>query len=90
LDGGTAAWIEQGFPAVSSSRSRWALERQVRLGAGLIVLCGLGLAAAVNPMWAWLAAFAGAGLTFAGLTDICAMGSLLARMPWNRPARKAD
>jgi hypothetical protein len=26
----------------------------------------------------------GAGLTFAGATDICGMGLLLARMPWNR------
>jgi hypothetical protein len=31
-------------------------------------------------------AFVGAGPVFAGLTDICAMGLLLARMPWNRSA----
>jgi hypothetical protein len=26
----------------------------------------------------------GAGLVFAGLTDTCGMGMLLARMPWNQ------
>jgi hypothetical protein len=29
--------------------------------------------------------FVGAGLTFAGLTNICGMAFVLARMPWNRP-----
>ena len=31
-----------------------------------------------------LAAFVGAGLMFAGITDTCGMGMLLARMPWNQ------
>jgi hypothetical protein len=26
----------------------------------------------------------GAGLVFAGVTDTCGMGMLIARMPWNR------
>jgi hypothetical protein len=30
-----------------------------------------------------LSAFVGAGLVFAGVTDTCGMGMLLARMPWN-------
>ena len=30
------------------------------------------------------AGFVGAGLVFAGITDTCGMGMLLARMPWNR------
>ena len=34
--------------------------------------------------------FVGAGLLFAGLTDTCAMGMLLARMPWNRGASACD
>ena len=33
-----------------------------------------------------LSAFVGAGLVFAGLTDTCGMGMLLARMPWNQVA----
>ena len=31
-----------------------------------------------------VAAFVGAGLTFAGISNTCAMALLLARMPWNR------
>jgi len=84
LDGGTNAWVNAGFPAVVNANTRWALERQVRLVAGLLVLVGAVLALVVNPHWAYLAGFVGLGLTFAGLTDICPMASLLCRMPWNR------
>jgi hypothetical protein len=35
-----------------------------------------------------LAAFVGAGLVFAGVTDTCGMGLMLARMPWNHAAPK--
>ena len=40
----------------------------------------------LNPGWYGLAAFVGAGLTFAGLTDICGMAFVLAKLPWNKPA----
>ena len=83
LEGGTAAWIQAGFPVVTSLKTRWSLERQVRLGAGLLVLFGATLALTVNPRWLFLAAFVGLGLTFAGLTDICPMAEILAKMPWN-------
>jgi rhodanese-related sulfurtransferase len=94
LEGGTDAWICQGLEVVESAKTRWSLERQVRLGAGMMVLSGtvlqvLGVHGAI-----WLAMFAGAGLTFAGATDICVMGILLARMPWNqartKPARTTE
>lgn len=84
LSGGTDAWKAAGFPLVVSTRSRWALERQVRLGAGLLVLTGVGLGFRVNPGWFWLAGFVGGGLTVAGTTNFCAMANLLALLPWNR------
>lgn len=83
LDGGTNAWIQAGFPVVASVRTRWSLERQVRLAAGLLVLTGAGLALTVNPTWVFLSAFIGLGLTFAGLTDFCPMGVMLGKMPWD-------
>ena len=83
LEGGTNAWLQAGLPIVTSVKTRWSLERQVRLGAGMIVLTGVILALAVNPNWIFLSAFAGVGLTFAGATDICLMGALLEKMPWN-------
>ncbi len=84
LEGGTQAWIRAGLPVVASVRTRWSLERQVRLGAGLLVLTGAILALTANPLWVFLCGFVGLGLTFAGLTDICAMGIILEKMPWNR------
>jgi hypothetical protein len=33
-----------------------------------------------------LSAFVGAGLIFAGITDFCGMGLLLAKLPWNTKA----
>ena len=84
LEGGTSAWTQAGLPVVKSVRSRWSLERQVRLGAGLIVLTASALALTQNARWLFVAAFVGAGLTFAGLTDICPMAEFLQRMPWNK------
>ena len=84
LPGGTDAWIKSGLEVVTSARTRWSLERQVRLVAGLLVLVGTGLAASGVHWGIWLAMFIGAGLTFAGATDICGMGILLAKMPWNQ------
>ncbi len=85
LDGATAAWAAAGLPLVTSVKSRFSLERQVRLIAGLLVLISVFLSLTVNRNWIFLTAAVGAGLTFAGLTDICMMASLLIRMPWNQP-----
>lgn len=85
LEGGTDAWAAEGRPVVRQTAARWSLDRQVRLAAGILVLTGVGLGFAVHPGWFGLAGFVGAGLTFAGLTDVCGMASLLGAMPWNRP-----
>jgi len=55
----------------------------VRLIAGLIVLVGAALAVTLDVRWAYLSAFVALGLTFAGFSDICPMGILLGKMPWN-------
>ena len=83
LEGGTNAWLQAGLPVVTSVKTRWSLERQVRLGAGLLVLAGVILALTLNVSWLYLCGFVGLGLTFAGLTDICPMGIALGKMPWN-------
>ena len=84
LEGGTSAWMQAGLPIVRSIKSRWSLERQVRLGAGLLVLTASALTLLFDPRWLFLAAFIGLGLTFAGLTDVCPMAEILGRMPWNK------
>lgn len=81
--GGTEAWHDAGL-AVVRGKAMISLERQVRILAGLIVLVSSLLAIFVHPYFAGIAAFIGAGLTFAGITDSCGMGMMLARMPWNQ------
>lgn len=87
LEGGTNAWIAASLPVVSNVKTRWSLERQVRLGAGLLVLIGVALAITLNPHWLYLSGFIGLGLTFAGLTDFCPMAEFLAKLPWNASTR---
>lgn len=82
IEGGTLACIEAGLPVVRGQKAI-SLERQVRIVAGLLVLLGAILGAFVHPGFIGLSAFIGAGLVFAGITDTCGMGMMLARMPWN-------
>ncbi|MBL8824447.1 MAG: rhodanese-like domain-containing protein [Planctomycetia bacterium] len=83
VEGGTAAWIAAGLPVVRG-RQVISLERQVRIAAGSLVFASVLLGWFVHPYFLGLAAFVGAGLVFAGITDTCGMGLMLARMPWNR------
>ncbi len=85
LAGGIDAWRRAGHPVIANVTIRWSLERQARLGAGMIVLAGAALAVSANIHWLYLSAVAGLGLTLAGLTDFCPMGLLLSKMPWNAP-----
>ena len=64
--------------------ARIVMGARVRIAAGALVLLGTTLGLTVHPVGFGLAAFVGAGLIFAGVTDTCGMGLMLARMPWNR------
>lgn len=83
VEGGTLACVSAGLP-VNRGKKMMSLERQVRIAAGLLVLVGTALGALVHPYWLGLSGFVGAGLVFAGVTDTCGMGMMLARMPWNQ------
>ncbi|MFN0018880.1 MAG: rhodanese-like domain-containing protein [Pirellulaceae bacterium] len=88
VEGGTMACEAAGLP-VTRGKKAISLERQVRIAAGTLVLIGAVLGFWAPVYWVgWLglglAAFVGAGLTFAGITDTCGMAMLLARMPWNQ------
>jgi rhodanese-related sulfurtransferase len=88
VEGGTLAWAECGLP-VSRGKKAISLERQVRIAAGSMVLLGAVLGYFVHPYFLGLSAFVGAGLVFAGVTDTCGMGMMLARMPWNQARAKS-
>jgi rhodanese-related sulfurtransferase len=83
LAGGTASWVSSGYTLVSTTRTRWSVERQARLVVGAILLTSLGLSHFVHPYWLFVAGTIGIGLVTAGLTDVCFMGTLMGRMPWN-------
>lgn len=84
VEGGTLAWIEANLPVARSTVKVISLERQVRIAAGALVFTGVLLAYFADARFIWLSSFVGAGLMFAGITDFCGMGLLIARMPWNK------
>ncbi|AMV38752.1 rhodanese-like domain-containing protein [Planctomyces sp. SH-PL62] len=88
VEGGTLAWEQAGLPVVRGAKAM-SLERQVRIAAGSLVVLGTALGAFVHPAFLGLSGFVGAGLVFAGITDTCGMGMMLARMPWNRGGPEA-
>ena len=89
IEGGTLACVEAGLPVVRGKQAV-SLERQVRIAAGSLVLLGVLLGWLVHPAFLGLSAFVGAGLVFAGITDTCGMGMMLARMPWNQVEEAAS
>ncbi|HEX6236803.1 MAG TPA: rhodanese-like domain-containing protein [Acidimicrobiales bacterium] len=82
LDGGIQAW-DDGRRDVRRGRQRWDLERQVRLVAGGLVLAGV-VGSIRLPRLKWLSGAVGGGLTFAALSNTCAMGMVLSKLPYNR------
>ena len=83
VEGGTSAWQSAGLPVIEGKR-RISLERQVRIAAGSLVVNGAAIGQFVHPAGFGLSALIGAGLVFAGVTDTCGMGTMIAKMPWNR------
>jgi len=83
LEGGVEDWTSAGHPVVRG-KAGMSLERQVRIAAGTLVVVGAVLGLLIHSAFVGLAAFVGAGLVFAGVTDTCGMALVLGRMPWNR------
>ena len=89
LDGGMKSWIALGF-GVRRIRARVSLERQVRVLAGAIVAVASIAAMLLSPLFAIVSIVIGCGLVFAGVTDTCGMGMMLAKLPYNRGAMTCD
>lgn len=90
VEGGLLAWTAAGHDVLRGDRRVWSLERQVRFTAGLLVAASVVLAIFVSTWAALFAGLVGAGLMFSAATDTCAMGMLLAYMPWNRASARPD
>lgn len=83
LTGGISAYEAAGGEVVRGVQ-RWAMDRQVRMTAGSLVLLGWVGSRLVTPRLAYLSAAVGAGLAYSALSNSCAMASVLSKMPWNR------
>ncbi|MBI3557454.1 MAG: DUF2892 domain-containing protein, partial [Deltaproteobacteria bacterium] len=83
-EGGIQAWKAKGNPTVCAKGGHFPIMRQVQIVAGSLVLGSVLAVLFVDPRFIYLAGFVGAGLTFAGVSGICMMAELLARLPWNR------
>lgn len=83
LDQGMNAWLAAGAPVESTGQQRWALERQVRLVAGGIVATSI-IGSIWEPRVRFLAGGIGAGLVFAAVSNTCAMGKMLMKLPYNK------
>jgi len=84
IEGGMNSVKQSNIPLATQGKKVIPLERQVRIAAGLLIITGAVLGTWVNPGFYGLCAFVGAGLTFAGITDICPMGMMIAKAPWNK------
>lgn len=88
MDGGITRWQKDKL-AVIKGMGGISLERQVRIGAGSLVLIGILLSVLVNPWFLGISLFVACGLIYAGLTDNCMMGMLLMKLPYNKRLYKA-
>jgi rhodanese-related sulfurtransferase len=86
VEGGTQAWMDAGLPVIRSESKTLPLMRQVQITVGFVSAMGAALALVSSPWFAVIPLLAGCGLLFAGLTGICGLALLLAKMPWNRAA----
>ncbi|MFF4187682.1 rhodanese-like domain-containing protein [Streptomyces sp. NPDC001691] len=86
LTGGTNAWTQRGHDIrrPTGPSTPWAMDRQVRLAAGSLVLAGV-IAGQRLSAARWVAAGVAGGLVLSALTDTCGMAKILARLPHNRP-----
>ena len=83
VEGGILAWERAGLP-LTRGRYVLPLDRQVRTATGILVLLGAVLGYLVTPWFYMLSAYCGAGLIFAGITDVCPLSWTIAKMPWNQ------
>lgn len=84
IEGGMNAVQQSNIPLKQAGKSVMSLERQVRIAAGFLVFTGVVLGMLVSSSFYFLSGFVGAGLMFAGITDTCMMGMLIAKAPWNK------
>ena len=82
MEGGLNSWQENKFKIITGKKV-WGLERQVRFVAGSLVFIGVLFSYIFNQKFILVSGFIGLGLVFAAITNTCAMGFIISKMPWN-------
>ena len=88
IDGGLNAWQKENLPT-RKTKTAVAIERQVRIMAGSLILIG-SLLCLLNIWFVIIPLWVGAALVFAGVSDTCLMARLLMKLPYNRKALAAS
>lgn len=83
MQGGMVRWQKDGLPVVKGEGGI-SLERQIRVIAGSLMLCGIVLAWFAHWAFISISVFVSCGLIYAGMTDNCLMGMLLMKLPYNK------
>ena len=83
LDGGMNAWHAANGELTHGESTTWALDRQVRFVAGALSLIGI-VASIFVPKAKWMAGGVASGLVFSAVSNTCAMGNVLAKLPYNQ------
>lgn len=84
LENGLGTWKSNNYSLEKSQNAPISLMRQVQIVAGSLVTLGIILHLTIAPWGIFLSGFVGLGLIFAGVTNTCAMGMLLAKLPYNQ------
>lgn len=83
VEGGMTA-IRQNNGRTTATGTMISLERQVRIAVGSLIILTVLAGFIFSPIWFGLTGLMGLGLLYAGITDNCMLGMLMAKAPWNR------
>jgi len=84
IEGGLEALKSEGAPTIQGASRIWAMDRQVRLGAGTMVFLGILGHWFIHPGFLFLSVFVACGLIFSAISNTCGMALVLGKCPWNQ------
>ena len=84
VEGGLECLKPLGCALIKGESKVWAMDRQVRMGAGVMTLMGVLGFLWIHPAFLFLSAFVACGLIFSAVTNTCGMALVLGRCPWNQ------
>ncbi|EMR13009.1 sulfurtransferase [Methylophaga lonarensis MPL] len=84
VEGGMAAIRQKKKPTTTTTGTMISLERQVRIAVGILIILTVLAGFIFSPVWFGVTGLMGLGLLYAGITDNCMLGMIMAKAPWNR------